>query len=107
PGRILSAIGSLANLLWNAGRDLLTGLWNGISAAAGWLKTKVRNFFASLLPGWAKDFLGIRSPSKVFAEIGQEVPLGFALGMDRNLGVVAEAAGRMATVAVAGASSGL
>lgn len=83
PGKIMSAIGNLGSLLLGAGRDLLTGLWNGISGAAGWLKDKIFGFFGSLLPGWAKDILGIHSPSVVFAqEIGEFIPPGVGVGME-------------------------
>lgn len=37
PGRILAALGDLGRLLFNAGRNLLTGLWNGIKSVAGQL----------------------------------------------------------------------
>lgn len=104
PGMIGSAIGNLGSLLVNAGRDLLSGLWNGISAAAGWLKSKVLNFFGSILPGWAKDILGIASPSKVFADIGKYIPEGMAVGIEHNVGSVIGAARVMTDAAVQGAS---
>lgn len=107
PGRVLGAIGSFGSLLANAGRDLLTGLWNGITGAAGWLRSKVLNFFGSILPGWAKDILGIRSPSKVFADLGQYIPAGMAQGIEGNLGVVSIASAKMAAAATSAVSSGV
>lgn len=100
PIRIAQAVGNLGNTLLGAGRDLITGLWNGIQGAASWLYSKVQNFFSSLIPGWAKDFLGIGSPSKVFAEIGQWIPAGMAQGITQNADVVQESVNNMADVSV-------
>lgn len=106
PNVIKSALGNMGTLLLSAGKDLLTGLWNGISGAAGWLKSKIASFFGSLLPGWAKDFLGIGSPSKVFRdEVGKWVPEGMAEGIEGNLGVVKKATSRMADTSVGPFSS--
>jgi len=91
------AVGNLGNLLVNAGRDLLTGLWNGIQSMSGWLQSRVTGFFAGLVPDWARDALGIGSPSKVFAEIGKWVPEGMAQGITANIGPVLDAVGGMAS----------
>lgn len=107
PGKVLGAIGDFGSLLWSAGKDLLTGLWNGISGAAGWLMGKIGSFFGSLLPGWVKDMLGIHSPSKVFAELGKFIPQGLAAGIEGGLGAVSIASAKMATVAAGAAQSGL
>lgn len=38
---------------------------------------------------WAKEILGIHSPSKVFAnKIGKWIPAGIAVGIEDNLGVI-------------------
>lgn len=99
PGVIGRAVGNLGTLLWDAGKNLLTGLWNGISGAIGWLKDKIGGFFGSLLPGWVKDMLGIRSPSKVFAALGKQIPAGLAVGIEGGLGSVSIASAKMATAA--------
>lgn len=102
PGMILSAVGDLGSLLLNVGRDLLTGLWNGITGAAGWLKSKIGGFFGDLLPGWVKNMLGIGSPSKVFRdEVGHWIPEGVARGIQANSGSAIDAARQMANATVA------
>ena len=107
PGRIMAAIGNLGRLLWNAGGDLLRGLWDGISAAAGWLRSQISTFFGNLLPGWAKDFLGIGSPSKVFRdEIGKWIPKGMAVGIEANMGSVKDAAAGLRDAAMIDATPG-
>lgn len=101
PGQIRDAVGNLGSLLVNAGRDLLTGLWNGITGAASWLKSKIAGFFGSLLPGWAKDFLGIHSPSKVFRDqIGKWIPEGMAEGILGNIDSVRNAVGTVSNAAL-------
>ena len=55
------------------GKNIVTGLWNGIQNMAGWLKDRVTGFFKNLVPSWAEKALGISSPSKVFASIGKNI----------------------------------
>lgn len=88
PGRITQAVGNLGQLLYNAGRDILNGLWNGIQSMAGWIRDRVYNFFSGILPQWAKDALGIASPSKLFASFGKMTMAGFGLGMEKQTGKV-------------------
>jgi len=63
------------------GGDLIEGILNGIKNAWGkvtsWLSAE-----AAKLPDWVKGPLGIHSPSAVFAEIGLDMMLGFAKGID-------------------------
>jgi phage-related protein len=82
PGRIRSALGNLASTLYNAGRDLVQGMINGIGDMIGRLVDKARSMVSSI-PGAVKNLLGISSPSKVFAEIGKQTVEGFIVGLDR------------------------
>lgn len=93
PGMVMGAIGNFGGMLLGAGRDLLTGLWNGIAGAAGWLRSKVLGFFGSILPGWAKDILGIHSPSTLMRdEVGQFLPAGVGEGIEDGMpGMLAQA----------------
>lgn len=87
PGMVLGAIGNLGGLLLRAGGDFIGGLWRGIQNAAGWLRDRVFGFFGNLLPGWVKDVLGIRSPSRLMAdEVGVELPAGVGVGMEDGTG---------------------
>lgn len=86
PGRILNALGNLGNLLINAGRNLVQGLWNGISSLGGWLWSKVKQFVIDNTLGAVQRALGISSPSKVFADqVGREIPAGIAMGIEAGL----------------------
>ncbi len=47
PGKILGAIGDFGNLLFNAGKRLIEGLWRGIENAWSWVKNKISD-----IAGW-------------------------------------------------------
>lgn len=70
---VIDAYLALPGKMFNIGKDIVTGLWNGIQNMAGWLKDKVTGFFKNLVPSWAEKALGIASPSKVFASIGKNI----------------------------------
>jgi hypothetical protein len=91
-GRLVGAISSQAYRFYNMGLDFVHGIWDGISAAGGWLWSKVSNFASDYIVDPVKDFLQIGSPSKLAAdEIGQWLPAGIAMGAEDNAGVVDEA----------------
>ncbi|MDN5929490.1 MAG: hypothetical protein L0I24_00225 [Pseudonocardia sp.] len=108
PGRVLGAIGNLGSMLVNAGRDLLGGLWRGIQNGAGWLRDRIFSFFGSIIPGWVKNILGIRSPSKVFADqVGRHIPAGVGLGIEKGTPGLLASAREMGDAARRAASDGL
>lgn len=63
------------------GKDLVEGLWEGIKSMGGWIGDKVGGFFGGVVDG-IKDFLGIHSPSRVFADMGKNMALGLGEGWD-------------------------
>jgi hypothetical protein len=67
--------------LAETGAQILQGLANGITGAAGFVKDAVSNAVKAAIKS-AKDLLGIASPSKVFAEIGGYTGEGFAGGVE-------------------------
>lgn len=71
------------------GKDIVTGLWNGISEKVDWLKEKIKGWTSNIV-GWAKGFLGIESPSKVFKEeVGKNMALGVSTGFTGEMKGVA------------------
>lgn len=63
------------------GDAIVQGVWSGINALGSWLKGKLDGFL-SLLPQWARDILGIHSPSTVFAEeVGLPIVQGIMAGI--------------------------
>lgn len=86
PGRLLDALGNFGALLYQKGKDLISGLWEGIKSAGSWLYNLVKNFVYDNTVGAAKAILGIHSPSTVFAaEVGTQIPAGVAQGVQAGL----------------------
>nr|DAL83974.1 MAG TPA: minor tail protein [Caudoviricetes sp.] len=78
---VTSGVAGLPGKMAEVGRNIVRGVWNGISNAAGWFKSQVRSFFSGIVDG-AKSALGIHSPSKVFAkEVGKWIPPGVGEGI--------------------------
>ena len=102
--QIIRAIGGVLSpsSLVGIGKDVVKGLWNGIQDMGGWLKDKIVGFVKDKIPGPIKSALGIRSPSKVAALLGRQVPAGLAQGIDQNSAIVAKAATSMADKALSG-----
>jgi phage-related protein len=82
----------LAGNMLETGRNIVEGIWKGISGAGAWLRDKVVAWVKDTLPGPIAKALGISSPSKVFAEIGKWVVLGLGQGVERNKGGLTKAA---------------
>jgi len=75
------------------GKNIVTGIWEGILAMKDWLFDKIGGFFGGILDK-AKGVLGISSPSKVFAEvIGKNMALGVGVGFEEAMEDVKGAVG--------------
>ncbi len=106
---IIKTIGNVLkpSNLFSIGKDVVSGIWQGIQDMGGWLKDKVVNFIKDKIPGPIKSALGIHSPSKVAALLGRQVPAGLAQGIDAGGAAVAKAADNMANKAITGMTSPL
>lgn len=62
------------------GSNLMQGLANGISNALSKVKSTVMQAGTSVI-GWFKEKLGIHSPSKVFAQLGEYTMQGLTIGL--------------------------
>ena len=81
---ITNGLKSIPSKLGSIGKDIVTGLWNGIKNATGWIKDKVKGFAKSILKGM-KDALGIKSPSRLFRdEVGRYIAEGIGTGITTN-----------------------
>lgn len=83
-GQVRDAIGNAfagaGDWLYNAGKNLLMGLINGIKDMVGTAVNAVEGALSNVVDG-AKNFLGIHSPSTVFVEIGQNTVAGYTKGV--------------------------
>ncbi len=76
---IVKGLAAGTSQILEVGKNIVRGIWNGISAMGGWIREKVTGFFNGIVDG-VKGILGIHSPSKVFAGIGENMALGLGEG---------------------------
>jgi phage-related protein len=76
---IVTGLGKAVGAVFEIGKNIVTGLWEGIKSLGSWIADKVSGFFSGIVDG-AKSLLGINSPSKVFAGIGENMGLGIGEG---------------------------
>ena len=98
--KILDFFKDAGEWLKDVGGHILEGLWNGISDKFNWLKDQISSICGNVV-SWAKQVLGIGSPSKVMRdEVGKWIPAGMALGIrDGQTGVRLATEDMMDTVA--------
>ena len=85
--RLRSGLEAIPGTLGNIGSNIVQGLVNGVTGAAGRLVGAVKGVVDDAIQG-AKNLLGIKSPSRVFRKIGQYVMQGAALGVDDDAGLL-------------------
>ena len=76
-------VDSLPDII-EVGRDIVRGVWEGITALGSWLYDKVSGFFGGIVDS-VKGMLGIHSPSRVFAGIGKNMALGLGQGFEKQM----------------------
>ena len=76
-----------ASQILEVGKNIVRGIWDGIKAMASWIKDKVTGFFSGIVDS-VKGFLGIHSPSRVFAGIGKFMAEGLGDGWDSQFSKV-------------------
>lgn len=72
-----------------AGRNIVSGLAGGISSSVKGALSAITNAIRSVIAK-AKSLLGIRSPSRVFYTIGQQIAQGLINGMNSLKGTVSK-----------------
>lgn len=84
-GTLFDGIMNLGSDLWNIGSNIVSGIWNGIVENFDVFYKNVKGFFSGIIDG-VKKVLGIHSPSRVFAGIGENMALGLGEGWDDEFG---------------------
>lgn len=87
--RLRSGLAAIPGTLGNIGSNIVQGLVDGVIGAAGRLVDAVKGVVGGAIQG-AKNLLGIKSPSRVFREIGRYAMQGAALGVDDGAGLLLE-----------------
>lgn len=70
---------------WNIGKSIVDGIRQGVTEQWQRLKSDVSHLFTGLVD-WIKKLLGIHSPSRVFADIGQNMAAGIGDGWASTIG---------------------
>jgi phage-related protein len=91
PGQIVKALGNVGRTLYDTGKSLIEGFLHGIRDMAGSIVSTLKNSVIDKIPGPIRDALGIRSPSRVMAQIGTDIGAGLTTGIDSTRDRVAEA----------------
>lgn len=92
---VVTELGNLPGKVISVGKDIVNGLWNGITEKASWLLGKIRDWCGSILNG-IKGFFGINSPSRLIRDVvGRSIPEGMAVGIERESKTAMDAAKKL------------
>ena len=79
------AIFNIASKVYGIGKNIVVGLWNGISGSLSWIKNKISGWVGNVL-NFIKKLFGIHSPSTVMRdEVGKYLAQGMGVGFDNEL----------------------
>ena len=82
--KVINAFTNLPSKLKSIGKNLVEGLWKGITNTKDWLLNKIKGFAKTITNG-IKNFFGIKSPSRVMRdEVGKQLAEGVAVGIEEN-----------------------
>lgn len=96
PGKILSALGDLKNLLLQAGKDIVNGLITGVTSKTADLRAKIAGLAGTIKAVFSGQ-LKIFSPSRVFRDYGVFMVQGLVVGIDKETKSAVQAAKDLAT----------
>lgn len=97
---VVRALAHLPGQMVSIGKDIVEGIWRGISSMGSWLKNKVMSWAKAVLPGPIADILGIRSPSRLMMEYGRNIAQGLAIGLERARNLVRDASEQLASLTI-------
>lgn len=80
PGAINGLLAGAGQWLYNIGRDIIQGLWNGLKSIWSSVSAWFENTFGGIVDTVAGIF-GIHSPSRVFRDFGINIGQGFIQGL--------------------------
>lgn len=86
--KITSTISDLPQKMADSGQNLVKGLWNGITGAGEWLKSKISEFGSGIIDGFKESF-DIHSPSAVMRDsVGKFLAQGIGVGFTDEMSAV-------------------
>ena len=96
------AVGVIKSInLVTIGKQMIQGLINGIKSMAGSVVGSIKNVVGGAISA-AKSALGIKSPSRVFKQIGDDTGQGLVLGLEGKESNVIKASKKLANGVVGG-----
>lgn len=79
------AIFNIGKAIFDIGKNIVVGLWNGISNSLSWIKNKISGWVGNVMK-FIKKLFGIHSPSTVMRdEVGKYLAEGLGVGFDDEL----------------------
>jgi hypothetical protein len=99
---IINKFEALPGAMLSIGRNIVTGLWNGITGMISWFEDKLANSFVGKTISKVMSLFGVKSPSTVFAAIGQNLVAGLAQGIDGSTGLALNSVSRLANTTTSG-----
>ena len=94
--KVINAFNGLPGKLTAIGKNLVQGLWNGISNAKEWVLSKIKGFGTSILNG-LKSIFGIHSPAKETEYDGAMLAEGLVVGIEKKQSEAEKAAEDLAS----------
>ncbi|MFV0553001.1 MAG: phage tail tape measure protein [Anaerorhabdus sp.] len=80
----IAFVKNIPNALVDIGKNIVTGLWKGITSMGSWLGNNLKSWADGVVKNIA-GFFGIHSPSTVMAKIiGKQLPAGVGVGVKDN-----------------------
>lgn len=103
---IVTTLKELPSRMLQIGKDIVSGLINGIKQGASGVATAIGSMASSAVAK-AKSVLDIRSPSRVMKKVGEQTAQGMADGIKKGTKPVVTAAQKMAADAVKAVQDGV
>lgn len=87
---LVGSIASLPSEMWSIGKEVVEGIWDGISGSFTWIKNKIKGWVGDIT-SFIKKLFGIHSPSTVMRdEVGKFLALGIGEGFTDEMKYVAK-----------------
>lgn len=87
---VVQALGNAIGSMIDAGRNLVRGIWEGISDGYWWIRDRISGWVGNVT-SFIKRLFGIASPSKLFRDqIGENLALGIGEGFEDEMGDVSK-----------------
>ena len=87
---LMKALGELPGMVVDIGKNIVKGVWEGISNSIGWLRDKVSGWVSGIMKD-IKGFFGIHSPSRVMRdEVGKYLAEGIGVGFEDEMSSVSK-----------------